>query len=177
MGSVDSTDIPIIKDAMDGLRNSTKYIIVPHEIDNDFITQIEFMLNSLNMKYLHFSNSKDQNIIDYDCIIVDSIGILFELYKYADIAYVGSGFSTGVHSVIEPLSQGCVVCYGPKIDILDEAVEITHLGIGFQIRNSEELLNIFKLIRDKENILKIQSKGVKYINSKLNATNNILKEI
>ena len=116
-------------------------------------------------------------IQNYNCIIVDSVGILLDLYKYADIAYVGSGFSTGVHSVIEPLAQNCAVCYGPKIDILDEAIEITNLRIGHIINNSEELLNIFKLIDDKENLLEIQSKGLEYINNKLNATEKILKEL
>ena len=129
------------------------------------------------MNYIHLSKSKDEEFKNYDCVIVDSVGILLDLYKYAEIAYVGAGFSTGVHSIIEPLSQNCIVCYGPKIDILDEAVEVTNLGIGTVINDSEELLNIFKLIQDEQNLLEIQSKGLKYINGKLNATENILKEL
>ena len=128
------------------------------------------------MTYMHLSKSKNQNIINYDCIIIDSVGILLELYKYADIAYVGSGFSSGVHSVIEPLAQNCIVCYGPKIDILDEAVEITNMKIGNIINDSKELLNIFKLIGN-DNLLEIQSKGFEYINKKLHATEKILKEL
>ena len=129
------------------------------------------------MNYIHLSKSKDCEIQNYNCVIVDSVGVLLELYKYTEVAYVGSGFSTGVHSVIEPLAQNCAVCYGPKIDILDEAVEITNLGIGHVINNSEELLNIFKLIENKENLLEIQSKGLDYINNKLNATEKIIKEL
>ena len=79
--------------------------------------------------------------------------------------------------MIEPLIQNCVVCYGPKIDILDEAVEITKIGIGRIINNSNELLNIFKLIEDEKNLLDIQSKGIKYINNKLNATEKIIEEL
>ena len=141
------------------------------------ISEIESLIDSVNMSYIHLSKSKNEEIKNYDTIIIDSIGILLELYKYADIAYIGSGFSTGVHSVIEPLSQGCVLCYGPKIDILDEAVEITALEIGKIINNSEELLNIFKLIDDKEKLEEIQAKGLEYINSKLNATEQIIKEL
>ena len=120
---------------------------------------------------------QNQKIEDYQCIIIDSIGILFDLYKYADIAYVGSGFSSGVHSVIEPLAQNCVVCYGPKIDILDEAVEITNLQIGNVINDSKELLNIFKLIEDEKNLSEIQLKGRQYIDNKLNVTEKILEQL
>ena len=175
LGSIDSVDLPIIKNAMDNFRNC-KYIIVPHEVDTASIKEIELALNDINMNYMHLSKSKNQDIINYDCIIIDSVGILLELYKYADIAYVGSGFSSGVHSVIEPLAQNCVVCYGPKIDILDEAVEITNLQIGNVINDSKELLNIFKLI-ENDNLLEIQSKGFEYIHQKLNATEKILKEL
>ena len=119
----------------------------------------------------------NEQIENYDSVIIDSVGILLDLYKYADIAYVGAGFSSGVHSVIEPLSQNCAVCYGPKIDILDEAVEITHLGIGNIINNSSELKKIFELINNENQLKKIQNQGMEYISSKLNATKKILIEI
>ena len=176
LGSIDSVDLSILKDAMNNCRGC-KYIIVPHEVDSDNLKNIELMLDSINMNYLYFSRSKNEELQKYDSVIVDSVGILLELYKYAGIAYVGSGFTHGVHSVIEPLAQSCMVCYGPKIDILDEAVEITTLGIGKVINNSEELLNIFKLIEDEKNISRIQSRGLEYIHNKLNATEKIIKEL
>ena len=35
-------------------------------------------------------------------LLVDTIGILAEVYRLGDAAYIGGAFSTGVHSVIEP---------------------------------------------------------------------------
>ena len=58
-------------------------------------------------------------------LIVDKIGILADLYKYADFVYIGGGFEAGVHSVIEPSIYGSIITYGPNINILDEAVEMT----------------------------------------------------
>ena len=46
------------------------------------------------------------------------------LYKYAELAYIGGGFNRGVHSVIEPAAHGCYVSCGPKIELLDEAIEM-----------------------------------------------------
>jgi len=175
LGSIDTADLPIIKSAINKFKDHVKYIIVPHEVNPHSISMIEYMLNDINMNYIHLSKSINQKIENYNCVIVDSTGILLDIYKYAEIAYVGAGFSTGVHSVIEPLSQNCVVCYGPKIDILDEAVEITKLKIGHQINNSKELLNIFKLIENKESILKMKTQGLEYIKNKLNATEKIIE--
>ena len=96
------------------------------------------LLDDISIKHICLSQTTSATIDDYEAIIVDSVGILLDLYKYADIAYVGAGFSHGVHSVIEPLAQNCVVCYGPEIDILDEAVEITSTCIGHVINNSDD---------------------------------------
>ena len=41
------------------------------------------------------------------------------IYKYTKLAYVGSGFNDGVHSVIEPAIYKCAVSYGPNIELLN----------------------------------------------------------
>ena len=115
LGSIDNADLPIIKDAMANFKNDCKYIIVPHEVNQSYIKKIELFLDDINITHMCLSQTSNVNIEDYDSIIIDFVGILLDLYKYADIAYVGAGFSDGVHSVIEPLAQNSVVCYGPKI--------------------------------------------------------------
>ena len=177
LGSIDSKDFPIIKDAMANFKNKCHYIIVPHEVDPDSIRKIEILLDDIQVNYIPLSQTANTNIENYDCIIVDYLGILLDLYKYADIAYVGAGFSHGVHSVIEPLAQNCIVCYGPKIDILDEAVEITTSQIGHLINNSTELLNIFKLMNDEKLLKENQKSGLDYIKTKMNASKEILKQL
>ena len=177
LGSIDNADLPIIKDAMANFKNDCKYIIVPHEVNKSDIKRIEILLDDISIKHICLSQTTSATIDNYEAIIVDSVGILLDLYKYADIAYVGAGFSNGVHSVIEPLAQSCVVCYGPKIDILDEAIDITNLKIGHVVNNSEELLNIFKLIKDVKQLEQKQNLGVEYINMKLNASKKIIAEL
>ena len=176
LGSIDDADIPIIKDAMRNFKGECKYIIVPHEVNQSYIKKIEKKLDEINMTHVCLSQMNNDNTKNYDSIIVDSVGILLDLYKYADIAYVGSGFSHGVHSVVEPLAQNSVVCYGPKIDILNEAVEITNLKIGHVINNSKELESIFRLLNNKNKLEQIQAKGLEYINDKLNASEKIITE-
>ena len=44
LGSIDSVDLTILKDAMNNCRGC-KYIIVPHEVDSDNLKNIELMLD------------------------------------------------------------------------------------------------------------------------------------
>ena len=79
-------------------------------------------------------------VANNNIIIVDEVGILPELYQYTKIAYVGGGFGKGVHSTIEPLIYNNIVCYGPNIDLLDEAKEMYQNKCGFIINDSLELI-------------------------------------
>lgn len=48
-------------------------------------------------------------------LVVDTTGVLAELYGAADVAYVGGGFgSDGLHSVVEPAAAGVPVTFGPS---------------------------------------------------------------
>ena len=113
-------------------------IIVPHEIDANLIKKIE-------EKFPHaikFSDIKNIELKRQGWLIVDKVGILPELYKYTKIAYVGGGFGKGVHSTTEPLIYNNIVCYGPNIDLLDEAKEMHEKGCGFIINNGKEFWDI-----------------------------------
>ena len=110
-------------------------IIVPHEIDLKLIKKIEQKFPQA-IKYSNIENIQ-QN--DFGVLIVDKVGILPELYKYTKIAYVGGGFGKGVHSTIEPLIYNNIVCYGPNIDLLDEAKEMSEKKCGFIINTGEEI--------------------------------------
>lgn len=47
-------------------------------------------------------------------VLVDTVGVLAELYRAGIAAYVGGGFTTGVHSVLEPAVCGLPVLFGPR---------------------------------------------------------------
>ena len=51
-------------------------------------------------------------------MIIDEFGILKNLYKFAKIVYVGGGFNKGIHNILEPISFGNPVLFGPNLRIL-----------------------------------------------------------
>jgi 3-deoxy-D-manno-octulosonic-acid transferase len=49
-----------------------------------------------------------------DVILVDRVGLLGDLYRLADVAFVGGAFHrAGIHSVLEPAAFGVPVLFGP----------------------------------------------------------------
>lgn len=48
-------------------------------------------------------------------LIIDSIGLLSKLYRYADVAVVGGGFhDKGLHNILEPAAYGIPVFFGNR---------------------------------------------------------------
>ncbi|MCX7822490.1 MAG: hypothetical protein N2260_03480 [Syntrophobacterales bacterium] len=75
-------------------------------------------------------------------LVVDSFGLLFDLYSIADVAFCGGTFEPiGGHNIVEPAVWGKRVLYGPSI----HKVEVEHgilekWGIGILCRNLDEFL-------------------------------------
>jgi len=153
-------------------------IIVPHEIDLNLIKKIEQKFPQA----IRFSNIKNIKEDNFGVLIIDKVGILPELYKYSKIAYVGGGFGKGVHSTIEPLIYNNIVCYGPNIDLLDEAKEMSKKKCGFIINTGEEISKIcweqFTENKCAETTKNEIGKNIKeYINEKGNSSKKIYEII
>ena len=80
------------------------------------------------MKYS--SKTENFSIAQKDVLIVDQFGILSELYSWSHIAFVGGSFKRQVHSVMEPLTQGCFVLTGPRIKKNREALDFSQKYVG-----------------------------------------------
>lgn len=61
-------------------------------------------------------------------LVVDTIGLLTRIYSYADLAYVGGGFATGLHNTLEPAVFGIPVLIGPQFTGFREAEALVEAG-------------------------------------------------
>ena len=75
-------------------------------------------------------------------------GDLLDIYKYGKLAYVGCGFSKGVHNILEPAMQGSYVGYGPNITLLDEAIKLHRNNLGKMIYSSSDFTDFVKTMDD-----------------------------
>ena len=151
-GSYDYQDLKIIYNTLihrypDGdqslIKDKAKIILVPHEINIDKINELAIQLKAKNFSTELYSLLKNKEIMP-NIIIIDCIGVLADLYKYCYLAYIGGGFTRGVHSVLEPGIYGCAISFGPKIEILDELQDICHLKLGSMIHNDQDLINLLQ---------------------------------
>ena len=112
-------------------------------------------------------------------LLIDNIGMLSRLYRYASIAYVGGGFGDdGVHNVLEAAVYGKPVVFGPVIEKYIEAVELTESGGGIVIDSALEAEAVFeRLLRDPGEIRDIGEASARYVDSKKGATEKIVRYI
>jgi 3-deoxy-D-manno-octulosonic-acid transferase len=153
-----------------------KMIIAPHEIGEERIREI---MSKLKRPFVRYTRITESDVADTDCIILDCIGVLSSVYRYGEIAYVGGGFGSGIHNILEAAVYGIPVIFGPNYKKFREAVEITAVGGGYSVTGQEELDNILdELLNPDSDLLKNTSEiAGKFVNSSCGATNHVVEKI
>lgn len=156
------------------LNNSknVKFIIAPHNIKEEEITRL---ISKIDKKTIRYTNYKTKDLKDTEVFIIDTIGILTQIYAYADIAYVGGAFKTGLHNILEPATYGTPVVIGPKYSKFQEAKDLVALGSCLVVNNTEELTTTFnRLISDADYRNELGTKNREFILKNKNATKVIM---
>lgn len=88
---------------------------------------------------------------DWDVIVVDRIGVLFELYGAAAAAFVGGSLvDKGGQNIMEPASWGVPVQYGPHMeDFAEASKELLSIGLASQVEDGKQLAEIWTEIACK----------------------------
>lgn len=117
-GSTWPEDEEIIVEFINESSKPLKMVIAPHNINTDHIQSLR---KSILKKVVLYSEIENDDISSYEVIIVDTIGLLTKIYSYADIAYVGGAFATGLHNTLEPAVFGIPIIIGPQYKGFKEA--------------------------------------------------------
>ncbi len=152
-----------------------RIIIVPHEINKPELKIIENKLAEIGFPWAYYSEK--ENLQNSRVIIINKIGILANLYKYSDAAYVGAGFGAGVHSVIEPAINENVVSFGPNYQIVDIAVSLVKNKLGAVINNSYDFVQFLTLLDNSSKLNIIRESMVNFLNEQKLASDAIIKAI
>lgn len=153
----------------------TKFIIAPHETKQG---NIERLINLLKSDVICYTEASDEAVMNRQVMIVDTIGILSSLYKYADLAYIGGGFSSGIHNTLEAAIFGMPILFGPDYRKFNEATTMVKLEIAFPVEDFESLETVLdSLLEDAQKRSAISEKCVEFTNQNLGATNLILERV
>ncbi|MFS4466863.1 3-deoxy-D-manno-octulosonic acid transferase [Maribacter sp. 2210JD10-5] len=135
-GSTWSEDEKLLVQYINNTENDLKYVIAPHNINE---AHSKSLLKVLKKPTVLYSDLASQIIQDFDVLILDTIGLLTKVYSYADVAYVGGAFATGLHNTLEPAVFGIPVIIGPNYTGFMEAENLVKLGGVLSIDNQEGL--------------------------------------
>ena len=174
-GSTWKEDDDLIKNFCNqNLPENTKVVIAPHNMNTEYFQKLK---TELQPKTLLFSEKENKNIYEYQILILDTIGLLTQVYSYADIAYVGGAFGKeGVHNVLEPAIFRTPVVYGPIYHKFIEAEELVENKGAWVIHNQEEFTScLLRLISDTTTRNQMGNHAQNYILQKPNSTKIILE--
>ena len=114
------------------------HIIVPHNVESTNVNAISVKLG------IESRWSEDSNDVRLKSCIVDQIGVLFDLYSLADIAYVGGGFKGKLHNVLEPIAHKVFTLFGPKHEKFPEAQDLIDYQIARVVHSGEDAVIVIK---------------------------------
>jgi len=148
-----------------------KLVLVPHEVHASHISGISGLLDG---RFVRYSEATSDNVKTTNCLVVDVIGVLSSIYRYANVAYIGGGFGVGIHNTLEAAVYGIPVVFGPNHLKFREARELIAIGGAFSVSDYVSLEAQFdRLLKDKE-AGKIAGE---YVKQKTGATSQICKII
>lgn len=160
-----------------------KFIIAPHEIDEENLKDIEKLFHHCIRYSVLLSQgvpaTAGNSALSPNVLIIDNIGLLSRLYKYASITYIGGGFGNdGVHNVLEAAVYSKPVVFGPVYEKYAEAVDLVDAGGAFSIDNALELEKQLKeLLADKQLLQNAGRAAGDYVYANKGATQKILAYI
>jgi 3-deoxy-D-manno-octulosonic-acid transferase len=173
-GSVWPEDMEILIPFINQSSN-LKFIIAPHEIKDEQMKEWENQITGKSV--IRFSNATvDQKISSYDVLFIDNVGMLSSLYQYGEYAFIGGGFKTGLHNVLEAATFGMPIFFGNKsYTKFQEAIDLIELNGAYSINDFEEFNKIMtELLLDNKKYNLTENITSQYVKNHTGATDVIL---
>lgn len=174
-GSVYQKEIELIAEQRDALLKDWKVIIAPPDVDPQTIRNIMWRFKQEAITFSEFDPVAHG---EKQILVLDNVGMLNKLYRYADIAVIGGGFFKSIHNILEPASFGVPVIFGPKHQKFREAVELVASDVAFCVYNSGTFTSALKkLVNDEEFYESASKAAATYIQMNRGGTEKVMQHI
>ncbi len=181
IGSSWKDDEEILLPAIDkALENGVPLLtaLVPHEPKETKISAIE---KNIKDKYKNIKAIRLSQIDKYNAenlLIIDSIGLLIKLYSISYVSYVGGGFRTGLHNILEPVIFNQPVFFSNIAKNSDEDEVLLETGCGILVENKLQFYKEFKkILTDETYRNQIAERCRKVFENTLGTANRIINNI
>lgn len=170
-GSIYPECMPVVSSFINTQHEEFAHILVPHDVSLGNIEQIKRHIQKETLLYSELETIQNCR----DCvIIVDSVGVLFDLYNLAFATYVGGGFNKNVHNTLEPTRLGLPCAFGPKHTGFSEIDYFLKNSLAKEVRSSTDFENFIKQCEDLAYKSKVQAGLKNYFELNGNAGGIIL---
>ncbi|NDC42928.1 MAG: hypothetical protein EBZ77_15485 [Chitinophagia bacterium] len=151
-----------------------KLILVPHEVDDHHLKEIEKRFDGRLHRW-----SEKESPTQHPVLLIDTVGLLMNLYSYGQVAWIGGGFGkAGVHNVLEPAVYGIPCLFGPIYHQFIEAAALVHDGGAEVIETPTAFAEALHTYNDAPDLLRLTGIAARdYVLSHSGATNRVMSYI
>lgn len=173
IGSCWAEDMDVLVPFINEHYYQLKFIIAPHEIDEETLREVE---GALEVKSIRYSRAEAvDDLGDHQVLLIDNMGMLSSLYKYGEFAYIGGAFGKGLHNILEAACYGIPVFFGNRnYQKYEEANELIMRGGAFEVDDYPDLKAKYEMINVPENFLLACEVTKLYVQENLGATEKIM---
>ncbi len=174
-GSTWSADETLLAQALASCRD-LKAVIVPHEILPSRITALTSIFPDSILLSDWESRGADTS---KRVLIIDRIGLLYRLYRYAAVVYIGGGFNpSGIHNTLEAAVYGKALAFGPQYRKFKEAVDLVECGAAVPVREAAELAPLLNAaIQQTDSWRNAGEEAARYVSAHRGAVDRILRYV
>jgi 3-deoxy-D-manno-octulosonic-acid transferase len=151
------------------------YIFAPHDIAKN---NIDRLVKSLPQQAVLYSDLEKSGLISVDIfpkiLIIDNVGMLSALYRYGRIAYIGGGFGSGIHNILEPIAFDLPVIFGTKYSKFEEANRLIETDGAFSVANYNQFRACMLSLQNSLNYDNAAAAARAYIIDNQGATDKIM---
>lgn len=175
VGSSWPEDLPALLPLLRRYQHELRVLVAPHEISEPNLRLVEALLPGQVQRY---SQADTATVAQARILLFDNVGLLSQLYRFGQYAYIGGAFGKGLHNTLEAAAFGLPVFFGPRYARFQEATDLVALHCAFPVQNAAELEAAFtRLWLDHDARLKLRETLVDYVRSRAGATARILREL
>ena len=156
------------------LKEHWRLVLAPHDLSENHIKSIEELFGEELIRLSRWTASDQEKSV----LLIDRIGLLSRLYRFADIAVIGGGFGKGIHNILEPAVYGVSILFGPRWKRFREAADFIANGGAYEFRDNKQLQKqLFDQIGDPDLRKSTGESAHKCLDRSRGATSLIIKEL
>lgn len=173
IGSSWPEDEAILKDIEpELLRQGWKFIIASHDVNAKRITELKDQFPNAILHSDGISEHKS------DILIIDRVGILSSLYRYADLVWIGGAFGKAVHNTLEAAVYGKPLIFGPNYKKFQEAIDLIDLKAAVSAQRPKQMQSlVLDFVGNPEKRKKAGNAGADYVRDNIGGTQLVLEKI